>query len=110
MSCSWARYEIHDRRRAAADGSAAKNLLKLTMRRGFVPLGAADLKATLTPAELKYLAEQEVISINCTYLGESLAVMGCSAITTRRSALTMWPRLRRCRRCLHWRCAGGEGE
>jgi FixJ family two-component response regulator len=52
-----------------------KNLLKLTMRRGFVRLGAADLKATLTSAELKYLAEQEVLAINCTYLGESLAVM-----------------------------------
>jgi hypothetical protein len=52
-----------------------KNLLKLTMRRGFVRLGAADLKATLTSGELKYLAEQEVLAINCTYLGESLAVM-----------------------------------
>ncbi|HEV8377649.1 MAG TPA: response regulator [Tepidisphaeraceae bacterium] len=52
-----------------------KNLLKLTMRRGFVRLGAADLKATLTPGELKYLAEQEILAINCTYLGESLAVM-----------------------------------
>jgi len=52
-----------------------KNLLKLTMRRGFVRLGAADLKATLTPGELKYMAEQEVLAINCTYLGESLAVM-----------------------------------
>ena len=52
-----------------------KNLLKLTMRRGFVRLNEADLKATLTPGELKYLAEQEVIAINCTYLGESLAVM-----------------------------------
>jgi len=52
-----------------------KNLLKLTMRRGFVRLGAADLKATLTPGELKYLAEQDILAINCTYLGESLAVM-----------------------------------
>ena len=52
-----------------------KNLLKLTMRRGFVRLGAQDLKATLTSAELKYLAEQEVLAINCTYLGESLAVL-----------------------------------
>jgi FixJ family two-component response regulator len=52
-----------------------KNLLKLTMRRGFVRLGAQDLKATLTPGELKYLAEQDILSINCTYLGESLAVM-----------------------------------
>jgi FixJ family two-component response regulator len=52
-----------------------KNLLKLTMRRGFVRLGAADLKATLTSGELKYLAEQDVLAINCTYLGESLAVM-----------------------------------
>ena len=52
-----------------------KNLLKLTMRRGFVRLGAADLKATLTPGELKFLAEQDILAINCTYLGESLAVM-----------------------------------
>ncbi len=52
-----------------------KNLLKLTMRRGFVRLGAADLKATLTPGELKYLSEQDILTINCTYLGESLAVM-----------------------------------
>jgi len=52
-----------------------KNLLKLTMRRGFVKLSASDSKQTLTPAELKYLAEHEIISINCTYLGESLAVM-----------------------------------
>src|SRR3954470_20107578 len=52
-----------------------KNLLKLTMRRGFVKLSASDSKQTLTPGELKYLAEHEIISINCTYLGESLAVM-----------------------------------
>src|SRR5215212_9292804 len=40
-----------------------KNLLKLTMRKGFVRLGAQDLKATLTTGELKYLAEQEVLAM-----------------------------------------------
>ena len=32
-------------------------------------------KGVLTPGELKYLANQDVVAINCTYLGETLAVL-----------------------------------
>ena len=53
-----------------------KNLLRVTMRRGFVRLQTPEAaKGVLTPGELKYLANQDVVAINCTYLGETLAVL-----------------------------------
>lgn len=52
-----------------------RNFLSMCRRRGFVRLRGADLESYLTPPELKYLAGQDMIGINCTYLGETLAVM-----------------------------------
>jgi len=52
-----------------------RNLLSVCRRRGFVRLRGADLEAYLTPAEMKFLAGQDLIGMNCTYLGETLAVM-----------------------------------
>lgn len=52
-----------------------KNLLRVAMRRGFVRLCGPEAKSTLTPAEMKHLSAQDIVSINCTYLGETLGVM-----------------------------------
>lgn len=52
-----------------------KNLLRVTMRRGLLRVGGAEAKALLTPVESKYLAGQDILAINCTYLGESLGVL-----------------------------------
>ena len=52
-----------------------KNLLRAITRRGFVRLRACDAAAILTPAELKFLNGQDILGINCTYLGETLAVI-----------------------------------
>lgn len=51
------------------------NLLRVISRRNFVRLRDSELDALLTPTEGKYLRGQDVLGINCTYLGESLAVM-----------------------------------
>lgn len=54
------------------------------MRRGIVAhalghtvlhLSGDQVQETLTPQELDYLADQSILSANCTYLGESLAVV-----------------------------------
>lgn len=52
-----------------------QNLVPMTARENLVHLEQYDVKKYLTPAELKTLAGQTILSINCTYLGESLAVM-----------------------------------
>src|SRR5687767_1557127 len=64
-------------------GALQKNLLRVVTRRGFVRLRepenvtttAAGSKPTLTPPELKYLAGQDVLAVNCSYLGECLGVL-----------------------------------
>lgn len=52
-----------------------KNLLRMAVRRGYVRLREPEIKSNLTPVELKYLTNQDVMALNCTYLGESLAVI-----------------------------------
>ena len=52
-----------------------KNLLRMAARRGFVRLRDPEIKSNLTPVEMKYLTNQDVMALNCTYLGESLAVI-----------------------------------
>jgi FixJ family two-component response regulator len=52
-----------------------KNLLRMAARRGFVRLRDPEIKSNLTPVEMKYLANHDVMVLNCTYLGESLAVI-----------------------------------
>ena len=49
-------------------------LLRTTVREGFVRLSPAEADK-LSPEERKHLKNQSILSINCTYLGESLAVI-----------------------------------
>lgn len=44
-------------------------------REGTVHLFGSEAREQLTPAELKLMAGQEILGVNCTYLGESLAVV-----------------------------------
>lgn len=50
-------------------------LLRLVNREGLVHLLGHELSERLTPAELSLLAGQEILGCNCTYLGETLAVI-----------------------------------
>jgi YesN/AraC family two-component response regulator len=52
-----------------------KGIVKQAIRDGIVRLSGDELRQRLTPAELDYLGDQELIAINCTYLAESLGVM-----------------------------------
>lgn len=52
-----------------------KNLVPMVAREGLVHIEGHDTKKFLSPAELKYLNGQTVLATNCTYLGESLAVL-----------------------------------
>ena len=55
---------------------AMKNgLVKLADKEGFLRLSGDEAQERLTPAELDYLADQDLMAINCTYLGETLAVV-----------------------------------
>jgi FixJ family two-component response regulator len=44
-------------------------------RESFVTLGCDQLKGKLTKEEMHYLDHQQMVGVNCTYLGESLAVI-----------------------------------
>lgn len=55
--------------------SLQKNLVRVAMRKGFVRLVGDELGKTLVPKELEYLAGQDIAAVNCTYLGETLAVI-----------------------------------
>ena len=50
-------------------------IVKLADAEGFLRLSGDDAQEKLTDAELDYLADQDLLAINCTYLGETLAVM-----------------------------------
>ena len=50
-------------------------LLPKVSRAGLVRIKGEDLKEKLTPQEMAYLKGQEVLAVNCTYLGESLAAV-----------------------------------
>lgn len=52
-----------------------QGLIPLTLKEGFVRLSGDQVQSSLTPHELDYLADQSIISVNCTYLGEPLAVV-----------------------------------
>jgi len=56
-------------------GAMQENLLRMAIRRGLVRLRDAELRSSLTSAELKYLAGQDILAINCSYLGESLGAI-----------------------------------
>src|SRR5215218_4218520 len=50
-------------------------LLPKVARDGFVRMKGEDLGDKLTPQELSYVKGQDVVAVNCTYLGESLAAL-----------------------------------
>ena len=50
-------------------------LLPRVERDGLVRVKGEDLADKLTPQELHYLKGQDVLAVNCTYLGESLAAI-----------------------------------
>lgn len=50
-------------------------LIPMTNRKGLVHLSGEEAETALTPAELKHLAGQTVLSVNCTYLGEALGMI-----------------------------------
>lgn len=49
-------------------------VVPLIVKEGHVHLFGPELSENLTPLETKMLAGQEILGVNCTYLGESLAV------------------------------------
>jgi FixJ family two-component response regulator len=50
-------------------------LLPKVARDGFVRMKGEDLGDKLTPQELSFVKGQDVVAVNCTYLGESLAAL-----------------------------------
>jgi hypothetical protein len=50
-------------------------LLPKVARDGFVRMRGEDLGDKLTPQEMSFLKGQDVVAVNCTYLGESLAAL-----------------------------------
>jgi CheY-like chemotaxis protein len=50
-------------------------LLPRAVRDGFVRARGEDFQDTLTPQEIALLKGQDVLAVNCTYLGESLAAL-----------------------------------
>jgi len=48
-------------------------ILPLATKEQFVRLTDADLVVSLTPAEQKLFKGQDILAVNCTYLGDSLA-------------------------------------
>jgi GAF domain-containing protein len=52
-----------------------KGLIPLTLKQGLLHLSGDEVQGNLTPQELDYLADQSILSINCTYLAEPLAVV-----------------------------------
>jgi response regulator of citrate/malate metabolism len=46
-----------------------------TLREGGLHVTTNDLRTQFTPAEMALLKDQDVLAINCTYLGESLAAV-----------------------------------
>lgn len=50
-------------------------IVKLADTEAFIHLTGDEAQSKLTESELDYLADQDVLAVNCTYLGETLAVI-----------------------------------
>jgi FixJ family two-component response regulator len=50
-------------------------IVKLADKEGFVRLSGDEAQEKLSEQELDYLADQDILAVNCTYLGETLAVV-----------------------------------
>ena len=51
------------------------SIVPMIAKDGFLHFSAEQAEQNLTPAELDYMRQQTVLGVNCTYLGESLAVL-----------------------------------
>ncbi|MCC6240299.1 MAG: response regulator [Phycisphaerales bacterium] len=51
------------------------SLIPMTNRKGLVHLTADEAGEQLSPAELEFMADQSIMAISCTYLGEALGVI-----------------------------------
>jgi len=60
---------------AKVTGALEKAIVPTTVRQGTVRLSAVELSHVLAPADRKTLAGQSLLSVSCSYLGESLAVI-----------------------------------
>ena len=52
-----------------------QGVVKLADKQAFLRLNGDEAQEKLTPSELDYLADQDIMAVNCTYLGETLAVV-----------------------------------
>jgi len=52
-----------------------QGVVRLADREGFIRVSEDGSKELLTDEEMDYLSDQDVMAINCTYLGETLAVL-----------------------------------
>jgi hypothetical protein len=52
-----------------------KGIVRIADRDGFARFHGDEAQEKLTPAELDYLADQDLVAVNSTYLGETLAVV-----------------------------------
>ncbi len=50
-------------------------LVPMTIRKGLVHLNAEEAEQALSSAELEFLADQSILSVSCTYLGEALGAI-----------------------------------
>jgi len=51
-----------------------ENLLRMIVRRGFLHVQGPE-SSNLTPAELKFLKNQDIVGVNCSYLGDTLGAL-----------------------------------
>lgn len=70
---AYMKYTIPGERELTA--ALEENLLRMVVRRGFVRLRGPEVKPHLSQTELKYLANQDIVAINCSYLGDTLGAM-----------------------------------
>jgi DNA-binding response OmpR family regulator len=52
-----------------------QGIVKMVDRESFIHLSGDEVQEALTPAELDFLGNQEILATNCTYLGETLGVV-----------------------------------
>lgn len=59
----------------ALTSAIKRTIVPMAVKEAIVRLRAQDLGDRLTPQELAYLKGQDILAVNCTYLGESLAAL-----------------------------------
>jgi FixJ family two-component response regulator len=59
----------------ALTNAMRSGIVPIAVKDGLVHFNAEQAEQNLTPAELEFMRDQTVMAVNCTYLGESLAVL-----------------------------------